>query len=48
MEDANSARSDEKSDNDQDNAPEHLLANDSENAADHEDDRNDPQDGSHG
>ena len=47
MEDAHSTGTDEKPNHDQHNAPQKLFPNDSENAADDQDHRKDPQNGGH-
>jgi hypothetical protein len=48
VEDAHPAGADEKTDDDQDDAPEQLAADDREDAGHHEDDGEDPQEGCHG
>jgi hypothetical protein len=47
MEDAHATGTDEKPNHDQHNAPQKLFSNDSENAADDQDHRDDPQNGGH-
>ena len=48
VEDAHPAGADEKTDDDQDDAPEQLATDDREDAGHHEDDGEDPQEGCHG
>jgi hypothetical protein len=48
VEDAHPAGADKKADDDQDDAPEQLAADDRENAGHDEDDGEDPQEGCHG
>jgi hypothetical protein len=46
-EDAHATRADQQPDDDQQDAEQHLTANQGHDAADHKYDRNDPQDGCH-